>query len=203
METNIDNISKKASSTLGFIRRYLHHCPAKTRKSAYISLVRSTLEYGAIIWDPFLQSDIDKLERIQRKAVRFIKRDYRTRTPGCVSQMLSDLDLASLQQRRKELRLTFIFRIVGGLVPAIPSQHYLTPIRNKRKVKPRQFSDFVATNLVDSAVTNNNRCFKPTHAKSDTLKHSLFPKTIIEWNHLTDIQVNAVTVEAFKSQLKT
>ena len=35
-----------------------------------------------IIWDIFLQSDIDKLERIQRKAARSIKRDYRTRTPG-------------------------------------------------------------------------------------------------------------------------
>ena len=64
--THIDNITKKASSTLRFIRRNLHHCPAKTRKCAYISLVRSTLEYGAITWDPFLQSDIDKLERIQR-----------------------------------------------------------------------------------------------------------------------------------------
>ena len=111
-DTNIDNIRKKASSTLlGLSRRNLHHCPAKTHMSAYNSLVRSTLEYGAIIWDPFLQSDIDKIKIIQRKALRFIKRDYRTRTPGCVLQMFSDLDLASLQQRRKERRLAFIFRI--------------------------------------------------------------------------------------------
>ena len=47
---HINNICKKASSTVGFIRRNLKHSPAKCRRTAYISLVRSTLEYGAIIW---------------------------------------------------------------------------------------------------------------------------------------------------------
>ena len=60
--THINKLCKKASSTLGFIRRNLHHCPLTTRKSAYISLVRSTLEYRAIIWDMYSQSDIDRFE---------------------------------------------------------------------------------------------------------------------------------------------
>jgi hypothetical protein len=51
---HINNICKKASSTVEFIRRNLKHSPAKCRRTAYISLVRSTLEYGAIIWDPYL-----------------------------------------------------------------------------------------------------------------------------------------------------
>jgi hypothetical protein len=67
---HINNICKKASSTVGFIRRNLKHSPANCRRTAYISLVRSTLEYGAIIWDPYLQSDIDKIEKVQWKAVR-------------------------------------------------------------------------------------------------------------------------------------
>ena len=36
-------------------------CPKETHLSAYISLVRSTLEYGAVIWDPFTQNEIDKI----------------------------------------------------------------------------------------------------------------------------------------------
>ena len=43
---------------------------------------------------------------------------------------------------------------------------------------------------------------KHTHANSDILKYSLFPRTIYEWNHLTDGKVSAETVETFKSQLK-
>ena len=68
--THIDQVSKKASSTLGFIQRNLKKCPAHCKKTAYISLVRSTLEYGATVWDPHLEKDVHKLEKIQRKAVQ-------------------------------------------------------------------------------------------------------------------------------------
>ena len=64
--SHINGICKKASSTLGFVRRNLHSCPKETRLTAYTSLVRPLLEYGAIIWDPYTQQDIDRIERIQR-----------------------------------------------------------------------------------------------------------------------------------------
>ena len=35
-------------------------------KTAYITLVRSTLEYAASIWDPRLVKDCDLLEKLQR-----------------------------------------------------------------------------------------------------------------------------------------
>ena len=76
---HINAMCKKASSTLGFLKRNLKMCPKETRLSAYISLVRSTLEYGAVIWDPFTQNEIDKIERLQRNAARFINNDFRSR----------------------------------------------------------------------------------------------------------------------------
>ena len=69
----------------------LKHCPLKCRMTAYISLIRSTLEYSSVIWDPYLQKDIDKLEKVQRQAARFISGDYTSMGHGCVTQMLSDL----------------------------------------------------------------------------------------------------------------
>jgi hypothetical protein len=51
--THISKITKKANTTIGFLRRNLQHCPKECRKNAYISLVRSVLEYGATIWDPY------------------------------------------------------------------------------------------------------------------------------------------------------
>ena len=42
-------------------------------ENAYISLVKSTLKYGAM--DPCTKTDIDRLER---GAVRFAKHDYRS-----------------------------------------------------------------------------------------------------------------------------
>ena len=109
--SHINGVCKKASSTLGFVRRNLQNCPKQTRLIAYVSLVRSLLEYGSTIWDPHTQKEVDKLERIQRQAARFVTRDYHSKDPGCVTKMLRELNLPTLQQRRKNLRLTFLFKI--------------------------------------------------------------------------------------------
>nr|KAG5695054.1 hypothetical protein BaRGS_032547 [Batillaria attramentaria] len=112
---HICNMTKKANSTLGFLRRNLRHCPTPCKKNAYLALVRPLLEYGAIIWDPYLKQDADKMERIQRNAVRFISRDYRSTTPGFVTGLLKKYKLHTLQERREQLRLTFFFKVVEGL----------------------------------------------------------------------------------------
>ena len=64
----------------------------------------STLVYGATIWDPHMEKDVIKLEKIQRKALRFIKNDYRFKTPGSLTNMQEELKLPVLKQRRKEKR---------------------------------------------------------------------------------------------------
>ena len=43
--SHITKVTKKANSTIGFLRRNLKSCPLDCRKSAYISLVRSELDY--------------------------------------------------------------------------------------------------------------------------------------------------------------
>ena len=85
-KTHKNSICKKANSTLGFLRRNLCQCPKSCRKNAYLVVVCFKVEYGSIIWDPYNQSDIDRLERIQRSAARFITRDYRSRQEGCVKK---------------------------------------------------------------------------------------------------------------------
>ena len=61
--TNINNVCKKANSTLGLLRRNLQMYQKTCRQTPYLTLVRSTMEYGATIWNPHLKGDIDKLEK--------------------------------------------------------------------------------------------------------------------------------------------
>jgi hypothetical protein len=124
---HISHVTKKANVTLGFLRRNLRHCPKHCRRTAYIALVRSVMDYGAVVWDPNHQGDINKLERIQNRAARFITGDYRLRSDGCVSAMLPDLQLQSLQERRRNLRLAFFGRVVEGSIPALPVDQFLQP----------------------------------------------------------------------------
>ena len=56
---HIQSIAAKSSSTLGLLKRNLSKCPQKLREQAYISLIRSRLEYCAAVWDPYLTKDIN------------------------------------------------------------------------------------------------------------------------------------------------
>ena len=62
-------VSSKANSIIGLLHRNLHHCPMQPRKQAFISLIRSHLEYTTVLWPgtyPHLAMDIKALEMIQR-----------------------------------------------------------------------------------------------------------------------------------------
>ena len=61
--SHISTITKKANSTLGFLRRYIRRCPINSKRTTWIALVRAVLEYGAIVCDPYHRGDIDKLEK--------------------------------------------------------------------------------------------------------------------------------------------
>ena len=200
---HINNISKKANSTLGFLRRNLRRCPTTCKRTAYLALVRPLLEYGAIVWDPNLKQDIEKLERVQRGAARFISRNYRTTTPGFVTGLLDKYNLPTLQNRRQHLRLTFFYKVVEGLVPAVPPDLFLTPQRPGRRICPsRSLENYVTTNPVNNYIRRNDRCYIIPNCKTEQYKQSFFPRTIIAWNQLENSAVHSTSVESFKGTLK-
>ena len=81
--THVSCVVRKANSTFGFLRRNLRKCPSKLKETAYLSLVRSTLEYAYYV------HDIDSLEQVQRHAARFTAGDYHTKSS--VTAMLAEL----------------------------------------------------------------------------------------------------------------
>ena len=152
---HINNVCNKANATGGFLRRNIRYVPENCRKTAYISLVRSVMEYGATIWNPNLKGDIDKLEKMQNRAIRFIKRDYRSRERGCITKMRKELELETLKERRQRLCLILMYKVVEWLVPALPTDAFVTFSKLKRQIKPKTFGDCVTINPVEKHKTNN------------------------------------------------
>ena len=99
---NIQAVASKANRMLGFARRNLRGSPKHCKSMAYISLVRSGMEYASTIWDPYLKKDIDLLEKVQRKAARWVFSDYKYTTS--VTRLLKDLNWKSLADRRQNQR---------------------------------------------------------------------------------------------------
>ena len=62
---------------LGLIRRsFSHTVSVPVRRLLYISLVRSHLTYCSVIWKPYLRKDILILEKVQKRATKFILNDF-------------------------------------------------------------------------------------------------------------------------------
>ena len=116
-----------------------------------------------------------------------------------MTQMLTNLDLHTLASRRRCARLSSYFRVVGGLVPALPVNDFLRPIRPKRQIKAKKFTGFEADNLVERQVTNHSKCFVVESSNTDQYKNSFFVKTTVDWNHLPDTIATSQTVAIFKA----
>ena len=102
--------AKKANSILGMIKRNIIWKSKEIIVTLYKSLVRPRLEYCVQAWCPYLQKDIDLLERVQRRATKMIsgygKHSYETR--------LKLTGLPSLSSRRIRGDLIEVFKLIKG-----------------------------------------------------------------------------------------
>lgn len=74
---HIKFISSRAYRVLGLIRRsFSSNLDSTTKRSLYIALVRTQITYCSQVWRPHLLKDIISLERIQRRATKYITGDF-------------------------------------------------------------------------------------------------------------------------------
>ena len=78
------------------------------------------MEYAASVWDPYHLNDIQALEKVQRRAARWVMNDYSWYSS--VSAMLHSLNWPSLQLRRRISRLQTFYKATYKLSAlSIPS----------------------------------------------------------------------------------
>lgn len=117
---HLDFITNKASSMLGFVRRWSKefHDPYALR-SLYECLVRSILEYGCQVWYPFYNVHINRLESVQNKFLRFALRrlpwSNRFELPPYENR-LNLLNMTSLHKRRDYHLCLFLHKVLIGLM---------------------------------------------------------------------------------------
>jgi hypothetical protein len=60
-----------------------------------------------------------------------------------ITSMLSDLNLPPLEDRRRNIRLAYFYKVVEGVVPAIPPQKYPTTRKPGRNIRAKNFQSNV------------------------------------------------------------
>jgi len=175
----MDNSIKKASDRLRFVARNLHSASRETKAISYFTLVRPIVEYASIIWDPHYKIYIYNIEMVQRSAARFVCNRYHN--ISSVNEMLSDLNWPSLEIRRKQARLAFMYKIVNGLVDLPKDKFLFPPPHTGPRTKPHAFRLY--------------------QCDTNYFKFSFFPRTVVEWNRLPAEVANAPSLDIFKASL--
>ena len=179
--THINRISTNANRTLGFLKRNIETKNTAIRAAAYQTLVRPQVEYASTVWSPFTQIYINKIEMVQRRAVRWVNSNYSTY--ASVSSMLDSLGWQSLEDRRADARLILFYKIVYNLV-AVPLPQYINhPVRMIRHMHPLHFVQILAT--------------------ASYLKYSFFPLAIVQWNRLPHHIPVLSDLDSFRSAVRT
>ena len=76
-----DNITKKANSTMGFLKRNIRSAPQAAKETAYKTFVQPIVEYTATTWAPFTDTETRKIEMVQGRAARFVSNHMTTDAP--------------------------------------------------------------------------------------------------------------------------
>ena len=94
-EKHIHNSTRKANSQLGFIGRNVRDRSIKTSEKLYNTLVRPHLEYAASVWDPHVDKQKQEIEKVQRRAARWVTNQHDSMSS--VTAMLIELDWQPLE----------------------------------------------------------------------------------------------------------
>ena len=176
-EIHISNITKKANQMLGIIRRTFNYMDKNIMLKLYKALVRSHLEYGNIVWSPYLKKQSVQIERIQRRATKL--------APECkemnYTQRLQYLKLFSLKGRR----------IRGDLIQVYKIFQQIDDI-NIEKILP------LATY---SRTRNQEYKLRHRYSNKDIRKYTFTYRVVNLWNSLPMDIKNAPTLNTFKNRI--
>jgi len=160
---HINQVICKANRILGLIRHTCFdvHDPV-TRKMLYLAHVRPILEYGSEIWNPQAKGVTIALEKVQRRATKFI-----LRCSDPYEERLKQLNLLSLEDRRQFKDNILFFK---GMMN-------LTALNISDKVKFRNSNSHHLRSSESPTII-------PNKFKTNIFRQSCFTHISSSWNNL-------------------
>jgi hypothetical protein len=175
----------RAMQTLGFIvRTTVGFRNTRAIGMLYTSMVRSTLEYCSVLWDPFYNIHTNNIEKVQRKFLRYINFVMGIPKEEIDYNFLhKKMDLIELKCRREILALLFFYKIINGHIDssALVSEVSLH---------------------VPSRTTRNINTFHVGKHRTNYARNSIMPRLHTLANtYLNDIDIFCTNFSLFRSLL--
>ena len=177
---HINQTISKAKRLLGLIyRQFYHYSSSSTLLSLYTTIVRPILEYGSTIWDASSTALSTSVEKVQFFALKIISKTWST----SYSNLLSSVNISSLEHRRRSAKLLLFFKLSNNL-------HFISSFPCHRSCKPEYA-------LRHYSIFDFSRLF----CRTSSLANSFFPSTIKLWNSLPSSTKSTQSISYFKFRI--
>lgn len=168
----------KANQILGLIRRAFHFLDERSLVTLYKAMVRPHLEFSQVVWSPHLLKYVDMIEKVQRRATRFIP----------------ELRELSYEERLKRLKLpTMTYRRLRG--------DLIETYKIKKQLYDPRVSGGILTDSEEIRTRGHSEKLFLKRGVGNIRKHVFSIRVCTPWNSLPQNVIDASNVNTFKARL--
>ena len=177
--THVNNVAKRAHVVLSQMKRTVTFRDSQVFAGLYKTYVRPLLEFSVQSWNPSKVSDINALEKVQRRALRMIT----DQGDASYDEKLKRIGLTTLQARRERGDLLEVFKCMND-INGLDKNDYFEFVQERHTIETRSFCD----NLL-----------VPEKCRSNLRQNYFSCRVVNVWNSLPLYVRTSTSVNNFKN----
>ena len=176
---HVTNVAKRAHVVLSQMKRTVTFRDSKVFTGLYRTYVRPLLEFSVQSWNPSKVSDVNTLEKVQRRALRMIT----DQGDASYEEKLKRIGLTTLEARRERGDLLEAFKLINDH-NGLDKYEYFEFVQNRHSIETRNYTD----NLL-----------VPEKCRTNLRKNYFSSRVVNAWNSLPMHIRNSSSINSFKN----
>lgn len=162
-DIHIEETVSSCLKTMGFIFRTCHDFKRPDcLVNLFKSLILSKVEYASIIWSPYYNTHIERVESVQRKFTKYLDYKFYKENPLSYADRLTRYNLTDLFKRRVIISMNILYKIINNLIDCpdlLHSINFNVPVQTTRNLATFYCSNSISNIGMNSPISRMMRTF--------------------------------------------
>ena len=181
----VNSLCNQLSSKVWFLSRLRKFLPFESLVQIYKSYIQPKIDYAITVWGYCNESNMNKIQRMQNRAVRAIYNNYDyVNVRG--TELVSIMNVMNVRQRRDYFMSLLVFKCLHGLAPEYLCNEIIMAIEAR---------DRLGRNV------NENDLYVP-YVDVNCTKNAFSHRGPLLWNNLENHMKECTNINDFKSKAK-